>query len=214
MSPFGYRGPSHRIRATGRLEASFANNPQLPFSELRLTLNGGEHAPLANPLTCAPAAASYEFTPFTALPGPGGIAGGGPATGSTPFQRAAARPRPPFSLSQTTADSSNKAAAYTHYTFNLARAEGQQYLQSSRRRSRPASSARFRRSRCVENRRPRGRHLPVEQPDRHRDASPSGAGDPYAFSGPVYLTGLTTARPTASRSRFEAKAGPFDLGRS
>ena len=37
---------------TGRLEVTFAGNPQLPFSELRLTLNGGEHAPLANPLAC------------------------------------------------------------------------------------------------------------------------------------------------------------------
>src|SRR4029077_7453401 len=40
---------------TGRLQASFAEQPQLPFSELVLTLMGGPRAPLANPQTCGTA---------------------------------------------------------------------------------------------------------------------------------------------------------------
>src|SRR6185312_16287621 len=79
----GLEGVSVRLQGTvapdpttGRLTVTFADNPQLPFSELRLTLNGGDHAPLANPLTCGAASTDFFFTPYT---------GGAPATGSTPF---------------------------------------------------------------------------------------------------------------------------------
>ena len=37
---------------TGRLTATFKNNPQLPFSALRVKLPGGENAPLATPASC------------------------------------------------------------------------------------------------------------------------------------------------------------------
>ena len=59
---------------TGRLEVSFLDNPQLPFSELRLTLNGGEHAPLANPLGCSGTTA-FNFSAYT----------GASIAGTTPF---------------------------------------------------------------------------------------------------------------------------------
>jgi hypothetical protein len=38
--------------ATGRVSASFMDNPQLPFSKLDVTLKGGNRAPLVNPPTC------------------------------------------------------------------------------------------------------------------------------------------------------------------
>ncbi len=38
--------------STGRLKATFANNPQLPFSDVILKFNGGPRAPVANPLAC------------------------------------------------------------------------------------------------------------------------------------------------------------------
>ncbi len=38
--------------ATGQLTTTFSENPQLPFSELRLKLKGGARAPLANPQSC------------------------------------------------------------------------------------------------------------------------------------------------------------------
>ncbi|NLT06362.1 MAG: hypothetical protein GXY03_08625, partial [Solirubrobacterales bacterium] len=37
---------------TGRLTATFENNPQLPFSSLRVRFDGGENASLASPLAC------------------------------------------------------------------------------------------------------------------------------------------------------------------
>lgn len=199
-------------RATGRLEVTFANNPQLPFSELRLTLNGGEDAPLANPLTCAPASTSYEFTPYTAFAGFGGIAGGGPAAGATPFQLSGCPASPPFALSQSTGESSNKAAAYTHYTFNLARGEGQQYVQRIST-TLPAGLVGAIPSvpLCGE---PQAANGTCESSSQIGTATvASGSGDPYSFSGPVYLTGPYDGAPYGLSIPVEAAAGPFDLGR-
>ncbi len=50
---------------TGRIEASFVENPQLPFSDLILKLKSGEQAPLANPLACGTEHVETLFTPYT-----------------------------------------------------------------------------------------------------------------------------------------------------
>src|SRR6202035_3672983 len=39
---------------TGQLTTTFSEDPQLPFSDLELSLNGGEDAPLVNPTACQP----------------------------------------------------------------------------------------------------------------------------------------------------------------
>ena len=48
---------------TGQLTATFDDNPQLPFSSLRLRLNGGDRAPLVNPQACG------TYTTHAALTG-------------------------------------------------------------------------------------------------------------------------------------------------
>lgn len=50
---------------TGQLTATFDNNPQLPFSDFRLTLGGGPRATLANPRICGPASTNLDVTPWT-----------------------------------------------------------------------------------------------------------------------------------------------------
>jgi hypothetical protein len=186
---------------TGRLEVTFVNNPQLPFSELRLTLNGGEHGPLANPLGCS-GLTEFNFSAYT----------GASAGGSTPFQASGCPATPPFSIGQSTADSSSKAGAYTNYTFNLTRGEGQQYLKR------------------VTTTLPAGLvgAIPAVplcgEPQAQLGTCPSasqigtatvgaGSGDPYPFSGPVYLTGPYNGAPYGLSIPVEAAAGPFDLGR-
>ena len=105
--------------STGRLEATFAGNPQLPFSDLAMKFDGGPLAPLANPLSCATGAVEGLFTPYT---------GAAAALSSTPFAATGCSSPLPFSLGQSTHDTSATAGAYTSYTFALARADGQQYL--------------------------------------------------------------------------------------
>jgi hypothetical protein len=50
---------------TGQLTVTFDENPQLPFSDLKLTLGGGPRATLANPRQCGPASARMGLTPWS-----------------------------------------------------------------------------------------------------------------------------------------------------
>ncbi len=186
---------------TGQLEVSFFGNPRLPFSELRLKLTGGEHAPLANPLGCSGSTA-FSFSAYT----------GASIAGSTPFTATGCPSAIPFSLGQSTTDSTHKAGAYTNYTFNLTRGEGQQYPQRLTT-TLPAGLVGAIPS------------VPLcGEPQASQGACPSssligtanvtaGSGDPYGFSGPVYLTGPYNGAPYGLSIPVEAAAGPFDLGR-
>ncbi len=51
---------------TGQLTTTFANNPQLPFSDLKLDLFGGPRAPLATPDACGTFQTSSSLTPWSA----------------------------------------------------------------------------------------------------------------------------------------------------
>ena len=112
---------------TGRLEVSFLRQPATPFSELCLTLNGGPRAPLANPLSCGRRERELPFSAYT-----GGACGA--ELDAVRRQRLpglhALLPGPEHAHSLRTPP----PAPTRSYTFNLARADGQQYLGKVRRR--------------------------------------------------------------------------------
>ena len=190
---------------TGRLTVSFANNPQLPFSELILALNGGPRAPLANPLTCAPTSTSFTFT--TWLTGHAGF------TSSSPFATTGCPGGIPFSLGQSTAQSTSKAGAFTSFTFNLARNDGNQNV-STVQTVLPAGLVGLIPSikLCPEAQAATGSCPSTSQIGTATAAAGVGT-EPFSFSGPVYLTGPTGGAPYGLSIPIEAAAGPFDLGR-
>ena len=49
---------------TGQLTTTFSDNPQLPFSELNLSLKDGSRAPLVNPPTCGTKTVEAEMSPW------------------------------------------------------------------------------------------------------------------------------------------------------
>jgi hypothetical protein len=51
---------------TGRITATFTNNPQLPFTEFKLDFFGGPGASLVNPQTCGTKTTSTVLTPWSA----------------------------------------------------------------------------------------------------------------------------------------------------
>jgi hypothetical protein len=190
-------------RETGRLEATFTANPPLPFEDLKLTLGGGPRAPLANPLVCGEARTESLFTPYT---------GGTEALSSTPFTTTGCPQPLPLSLTQSTQDSSPDAGAYTSYTFNLARADGQQYL-SQVTTTLPAGLLGAIPSvpLCGEPQAAVGTCPPAAEIGTA--AVTAGAGpEPYAFAGEVYLTGPYAGAPYGLSIVVPALAGPFDLG--
>jgi hypothetical protein len=189
--------------STGRLEATFAENPQLPFSDLILRLDGGAQAPLANPLACGSTSVEAVFTPYTGAPD---------ALSSTPFLTTGCPAPPAFSLSQSTQSSSPGAGAYTSYTFNLSREDGQQYLAQIKTvlpegllGAIPSVSL------CNE---PQAGEGTCSAASQIGTATVSvGAGpEPLAFSGPVFLTGPYAGAPYGLSIPVAATAGPFNLG--
>jgi hypothetical protein len=189
---------------TGRLEVSFLGNPQLPFSDLTLALNGGPRAPLANPLSCAKATTDSLFTPYT---------GEAAALPSTPFTTTGCPNPVPFAIAQTTPESTNKAGAFTSWNFNLHRSDGNQNL-GRVQTTLPAGlvglipSVKL----CNEPQAASGSCAATSQIGT-ATASAGVGSEPFTFSGPVYLTGPTEGQPYGLSIPIEAAAGPFDLGR-
>ena len=189
---------------TGRLEVSFLGNPQLPFSSLTLKLNGGNRAPLANPNSCASAPTGFTFTPWT---------GGAAFSATTPFTPTGCPNPIPFAPAQSTQDSSNKGGAFTSYTFNLARDDNQQYMNTIQA-TLPAGLVGFIPSvpRCAEPAATAGT-CPSTSKIGTAMASAGAGGEPSSFAGNVYLTGPYNGAPYGLSIPIEAAAGPFDLGR-
>jgi hypothetical protein len=187
---------------TGRLTVSFLGNPQLPFSDLTLTLNGGPRAPLANSLSCDPASTSFEFSAYT----------GATFADSTPFAASGCPSSTPFSLVQSTATSAPNGGAYTNYTFNLARADGNQYLGKISTTLPPGLVGEIPKvTLCGEPQAQAGTCGAGSQIGTATAQVGAGA-EPYSFSGPVFLTGPYAGAPYGLSIPIHAAAGPFDLG--
>ena len=108
-------------QATGRLTATFNDNPQSPFSSLALTFNGGPLAPLANPLTCGNATTTATLGPRSG--NPAALLASAFTVDSNNSGGACPSPLP-FSLSQSTHVLPSTGASQSSYTLTLARAHG------------------------------------------------------------------------------------------
>jgi hypothetical protein len=189
--------------STGRLQATFANNPQLPFSDVILKFNGGPRAPVANPLTCGITQIEALFTPYTGQP---------PALSSTPFTTTGCPSPLPFSLTQSTQSSSADAGAYTSYTFNLNREDGQQYLSRLTTTLPPGLVGAIPSvPLCGEPQAQAGTCASTSEIGK-ATVSVGAGSEPYSFTGPVYLTGPYKGAPYGLSIPVPAVAGPFDLG--
>jgi hypothetical protein len=200
--------------ATGRLKVDFSNMvgsrlnlPQLPFSKAKITLNPGSRAPLANPVSCAKAATESDFLAYSgenvfkqALP-------------STPFAATGCPGTIPFAVSQGTSETNKQGGAFTSFTFSLGRNDGNQNL-GKVQTVLPAGLVGLIPSvpRCAEPQAAAG-NCPKTSEIGKASALAGVGSEPYAFSGPVYLTGPTGGQPFGLSIPIEAAAGPFDLGR-
>jgi hypothetical protein len=193
--------------STGQLTVSFLENPQLPFEDVVLKLNDESRVTLASPLVCAPVPVS-ALAPYT---------GQSPAdvTLSSPFSPgtgSACSATAPFALSQSTHTQSPNAGAYTTYTFSLARANGQQYL-SQIKTVLPAGllGAIPSVALCGEPQASQGTCPSASQIGVATVAAGAG-GEPYTFTGSVFLTGPYNGAPYGLSIVIPAIAGPFDFG--
>ncbi len=189
---------------TGRVLATFTENPEQPFSNIKMTFNGGALAPIANPLVCGFAGATTSLSPFTGTPA---------QTPSGGFNISGCASPVAFSPTQSTQNQApGNAGAATSFTLNVERGEGQQYLSQIKTVLPPGLVGLI-------------PSVPLcGEPQASKGECPStskigvvgvtaGAGPtPYAFSGSVYLTGPYGGAPYGLSIAVPGVAGPFNLG--
>jgi hypothetical protein len=201
-------GSAHPDPQTGRLTATFTDTPQVPFEHFILTFHGGPNATLATPLQCGTATTSSALTPYSGQPA---------ATPTSAFTvdadgKGGACPPTPFNLGFAAGTQNSQAGAFAPFTVDVTRDDRQNLLSKLSIRQ-PAGMLGVLSSvpLCATADAAAG-----SCPDSSRIGTASvksGAGpQPFALSGPVYLTGPYGGAPFGLSIAIRALAGPFDLG--
>ena len=206
-------GEGRLNQSTGQLTTSFRGTPQLPFEELRVELFGGQRASLSTPAVCGTYPTLAEFVPWS-LP-----------FGSSPVDRSsageefeitencAASTPLGFSPSFDAQSTSTRAGAFTGFSLQLEKPDGQQALTGLSVHLPPGISALLSKlTPCPE---PAAGQPWACGPDSligHSLASSGVGSEPVTLPGNVYLTAGYEGAPFGILDETEAKAGPFDLG--
>jgi hypothetical protein len=197
--------------STGRLTTSFREAPQLPFSELKLKLNGGSRAPVANPQTCGTATTASDLTPW-----------------STPFT-ADVTPLSsfvvtgcdgqPFDPTMTAGMTSTlHGGGFSPFTFTLDRADGEGDLSGvsvslpSGLLGRISGVAECGAVEVAAETAGVGAGCPAASRVGTATAAAGAGSDPFWQSGPVFLTGPYGGGSFGLAVVVPADAGPFHLG--
>jgi len=204
--------------ATGQLTTKFLENPQLPFSELKVRLNGGPRAPIANPPVCGPAVTTADFTPWSApgLTPEGLLVAGTPDATPSSFFEVTGCPHPtPFSPGFVAGTVTPQAGQFSAFTMNLSRQDREQYVKGIQLHTPPGLLA-------LLSSVPLCPETQANDPSAYGECTSSkigttrvasGAGShPFEIEGNVYLTGPHNGAPFGLSIVTHAVAGPFNLG--
>jgi hypothetical protein len=194
---------------TGQLTATFMNNPQLPFDELKLHFFGGPRAALATPPVCGSFTTTSSLTPFSSS-----VAATPSSVFTTSFDgNGAACPSPlPFAPSFGAGSTSTTAGAFSAFVLNIARADGQQALSRISLTTPPGLLGMLSGiPLCGEPQAAQGTCSASSQIGTATAAAGAGP-EPFTVSGPVYLTGPYKGAPFGLSIAVPAAAGPFNLG--
>lgn len=217
-------GNVHADPRTGRLTTTFEDNPQVPFSSLRLDLDDGARAVLSTPGSCGPHETTTALTPWSGNPD---------ATPSDDFQLsdapdggscAGSPGERPFSPSYEAGPRSAQAGAFSPFHLHLGRPDGAQELKRVEVTLPPGMVAKLAGvAYCPE----RLIAATAGNSGASEQASPTcpsqslvgsariaaGAGsDPLEIGGRVYLAGPYEGAPVSLVFVTPALAGPYDLG--
>lgn len=198
------KGEAIPNEATGQLTTVFNENPEQPFTNVKIHLKEGALAPIANSLTCGPATTDASFLPFTEL---------GTKTLSRSFAVTGCPATLPFALAQSTQNQSGNAGGHTSFTLNLARSDGEQYLAQVKTTLPPGLVGAISvvtpctEAQAVANACPAASQIGSA-------TAIAGAGPtPFTFgNGVVYLTEQYKGAPYGLAVVVPVVAGPFNLG--
>jgi hypothetical protein len=200
------RGTATPDPVTGQVTTTFDENPELPFSELKLHLTGGSRATLANPSACGSYHADADFTPwstpFTA----------DALTSSAPFEITGCG-GPRFAPSFAAGTTSNQAGGYSPMRVTFSRQDTDQQLGGLTVTMPPGVSGDLSKvPLCGE---PQAREGTCSEASRIGEVTAAAGPGPepvYTTAGKVFLTGPYGGAPFGLTIDASEHAGPFDLG--
>lgn len=208
---------------TGQLTTTFAENPQVPFTSVKINLDDAKGV-LSSPPTCSPATTNSTMEPWstpnsTKNPSSGFTPSTMPGGGSCPTTMAGR----PFTPSYTAKSDSTKANAYSPFRVHIGRNDGEQEvkgvdvtlpkghagkLKGIPYCSEDALAAAAAASGVSEQASP---SCPASQIGTASTDAGTGA-NPLKIGGRAYLAGPYKGAPLSMAVITPAVAGPLDLG--
>jgi hypothetical protein len=189
----------------GQLTLTLNNLPELPLSDVKLYLFGGQRAAIATPTTCATFTTTTELTPYSAPES------GAPTTrsSSVAFDEGCSGG---FAPSLRAGSTNPQAGQATAFALHLTRNDGQQHIQRITAALPSGLMANIGSiSQCGAAEAAAGT-CPASS-EMGAVVVGAGAGsDPYDLDGKVYFTGPYGGSPFGLAMVIPAQAGPFALG--
>jgi hypothetical protein len=190
---------------TGQLTATFDNNPQLPFSDLKLKLGGGSRATLANTRVCGSVATSLDMTPWS-----------NPFTtdvsASSTFEVNQDCIAPRFNPSFVAGTTNIQAGEYTPFTVSFGRSDADQFLNGLQMQMPPGLLGSLTGiPLCKEAQASQGTCSAASLIGHTQVLTGPGATPFLVTGGQVFLTEGYKGAPFGLSIVVPAKAGPFTL---
>ncbi|HEV7495823.1 hypothetical protein [Baekduia sp.] len=190
---------------TGQITGTFDNNPQFPFSDLKLHFFGGTRGTLATPESCGSFTTTSELTPWSAPDS------GPPSMPSSVFSITSGCTggfAPAF-----TAGVTNPSAGHaTSFALQLDRADGQQHIKSVTTTLPGGVLANVGSVPLCSDADASAGTCPGGSQIGSTDAAAGPGPHPFHLPGKVFLTGPYKGGPYGLSIVVPAIAGPFNLG--
>jgi len=200
--------------ATGQLTTVFEDNPELPFSKLKIDLNEGARAPLAMPFACGPATTNADLTPWSAPGQADGVfvAGTPDATPSSYFNVEGCQDPPVLKPGFLAGTVTPQAGQFSAFTLTFTRKDREQYFSRVQVRTPQGLLGTLANvPLCGEPSAAQGTCSTASRIGSTTVASGAGS-HPFEIGGEVFLTGGYKGAPFGLSIVTHVVAGPFNLG--
>lgn len=190
---------------TGRLTTVFADNPQLPFSDLKLSLEEGPGAPLTNPSSCTqPAVTEASLTPWSSTTPVNILAPGFAVQGCEPL---AFTPTVAAGMTEST-----RGGSFSPFSVTINRPDGQQDLGAVTLHTPPGLAGIIAKVPLCEEPRANAGTCPAASQIGETTAVVGAGPQPYVIKGgTVYLTTAYGGGSFGLSIVVPAEAGPYRL---
>jgi uncharacterized repeat protein (TIGR01451 family) len=202
----------HMDESTGQLTTTFTELPQVPVSDIKLSLDGGSRGALLTPRACGTFTTTADFTPWStpatpdALLNPAFAVDSGVGGGACPGGE-------PFSPAMTAGTANNQAGGFSAFSTTLSRQDDEQDLGAISVTTPPGLLAVLKSAeRCPEPQASQGACGPNSLIGHTTVAVGAGPDPLWVQGGEVFLTGPYKGAPFGLSIVVHAIAGPFNLG--